>query len=145
MNETVGMMTSEESFLNNYGAALQGYALQRTIDKFGYESRIIRYNGYGPKRRFGFIKDLIKKILRIKRGTLTAKQKERALELKAIWDRHKSDIDKRNSFFDSYDKLGYVKMTRSVIGKMKRKRRIMRWRSFPRRVARKFVKLCKKN
>ena len=61
MNETVGMMTSEESFLNNYGAALQGYALQRTIDKFGYESRIIRYNGYGPKRRFGFIKDLIKK------------------------------------------------------------------------------------
>ena len=50
MKKTVCIMTSEESFLNNYGAALQGYALSHTIDGMGYESKIVRYNGGMPPR-----------------------------------------------------------------------------------------------
>ncbi len=102
MKKTVGMMTSEESFLNNYGAALQGYALQRVIRELGYEPKIIRYNGYGPKRHFGFLKDIIKKIMRIKRGTLTKEQKERREYLKSISEAHKDEIEVRTAYFDSF-------------------------------------------
>lgn len=45
MKKRVGLMTSEESFMNNYGAALQGYALYSTIRDFGYDCDIIRYEG----------------------------------------------------------------------------------------------------
>ncbi len=38
-------MTSEESFINNYGAALQGFALFYTIKRLGYYPKIVRYYG----------------------------------------------------------------------------------------------------
>lgn len=102
MKKTVGMMTSEESFLNNYGAALQGYALQRTIRGLGYEPKIIRYNGYGPKRRFGWIKDIIKKVLRVKKGQLTKEQKDRLEYLKSVSEAHKDEIEKRTVCFQTF-------------------------------------------
>ncbi len=43
--EKICLVTSEESFLNNYGAALQGYALYITLVNFGYDVRILRYKG----------------------------------------------------------------------------------------------------
>lgn len=45
MNRRITLMTSEESFHNNYGAALQGYALYRTLEECGYAPTIIRYRG----------------------------------------------------------------------------------------------------
>ncbi len=38
--KSVGLMTC---YINNYGACLQAYALQSTIEKLGYECKIIRY------------------------------------------------------------------------------------------------------
>ncbi|MBO4979878.1 MAG: polysaccharide pyruvyl transferase family protein [Clostridia bacterium] len=104
MNQTVGIMTSEESFLNNYGAALQGYALQRVIRELGYQPEIIRYNGYGPKRRFGKIKDLVKKILKIRRGTLTEEQKKRNRALADIQKAHQSEIEEGREYFRAFQK-----------------------------------------
>lgn len=46
----VCMMTSQESFDNNYGAALQGYALFTTVKKLGYEPEIVRYTAGLPER-----------------------------------------------------------------------------------------------
>ncbi len=102
MNKTVGMMTSEESFLNNYGAALQGYALQRVIRDLGYEPKIIRYNGYGPKRRFGRAKDLLKKILKINRGVLTEEQKKRKQRLEELCQEHQKEISERTEYFREF-------------------------------------------
>lgn len=41
----VCMMTSEESFLTNFGAALQGFALYKTVKDAGYDVDIQRYLG----------------------------------------------------------------------------------------------------
>ncbi|MBR2376635.1 MAG: polysaccharide pyruvyl transferase family protein [Clostridia bacterium] len=102
MKKTVGMMTSEESFLNNYGAALQGYALQKVIRELGFSPKIIRYNGYAPKRKFGFIKDVIKKILGIKRGVVSKEQQKRNEELKEILNSHQKEIDSRTKYFSEF-------------------------------------------
>lgn len=45
----VSLMTSEESFMNNCGAALQGYALSRVITDMGHNVQIIRYKGGNPQ------------------------------------------------------------------------------------------------
>ena len=43
--KTVCLVTSEESFLSNYGASLQGYALYKFIKGLGYNVKILRYKG----------------------------------------------------------------------------------------------------
>lgn len=43
--QTVALLTSEESFINNYGAALQGYALYTTLKELGLAPCIVRYRG----------------------------------------------------------------------------------------------------
>ena len=45
MEQNVAIISSEESFLNNYGAALQGVALYSTITELGYRTAIIKYKG----------------------------------------------------------------------------------------------------
>ncbi len=44
----ISLITSEESFSNNYGAALQGYALSCSLTKMGTSVKIIRYKGSDP-------------------------------------------------------------------------------------------------
>ena len=39
----IGIMTPNASFLNNYGAALQAYALSAQLKEWGYEVQIINY------------------------------------------------------------------------------------------------------
>lgn len=41
----VCLVTSEESFYTNFGAALQGYALSKVIRDMGYEVNILKYKG----------------------------------------------------------------------------------------------------
>ena len=43
--KTVGLLTSEESFINNYGAVLQGYALYTTLKELELSPSIVRYQG----------------------------------------------------------------------------------------------------
>lgn len=43
--KSVAILTSEESFINNYGAALQGYALYATLQEMGLAPNIVRYRG----------------------------------------------------------------------------------------------------
>lgn len=45
MRITATIMTSEESFHNNYGAALQGYAIYSVIHDLGIYPTIVRYQG----------------------------------------------------------------------------------------------------
>ncbi len=45
MKKKVFLISSDESFANNYGAALQGYALYTTIQELGYDVSFIRYRG----------------------------------------------------------------------------------------------------
>ncbi|QOS68991.1 polysaccharide pyruvyl transferase family protein [Eggerthella guodeyinii] len=45
MKNRIGIMTSEESFLNNYGAVLQGFALFTVLRDMGFDPQIIRYDG----------------------------------------------------------------------------------------------------
>jgi hypothetical protein len=45
MKPTVTIMTSEESFLNNYGAVLQGYALYSVLQDNNFDPQIVRYSG----------------------------------------------------------------------------------------------------
>ena len=55
----ISLITSEESFINNYGAVLQGYALTRVVSRLGNSVEIIRYRGGGEcgKRPQGFCFD----------------------------------------------------------------------------------------
>lgn len=43
--KTVAVLTSEESFINNYGAALQGYALYTVLKELGLSPCVVRYKG----------------------------------------------------------------------------------------------------
>lgn len=61
---TIGVLTSEESFLNNYGAVLQGFALTRALSDLGFDPFVIRYEYVGPRRRFPVLKDAIKYLIR---------------------------------------------------------------------------------
>lgn len=45
MGKTVTILSSEESFENNYGAALQGQALYATLQELGCEPQFVRYSG----------------------------------------------------------------------------------------------------
>lgn len=101
MKKTVGIMTSEESFLNNYGAVLQGYALQKIVTELGYDCKIIRYKGYGKKRKFGWIKDIIKKILRIDNKNLLLK-KQKSEKINDIIKRNEKNISLRTAKFLSF-------------------------------------------
>lgn len=47
--ETVGIVTSTREL--NYGAILQAYALQTTVEKYGYDVRLIWWNNQKVKRR----------------------------------------------------------------------------------------------
>lgn len=59
----IGIITTSLSFLNNYGAALQGYALSAFLKKQNHDCEIINYLGEndssGDKRR---LKDVVKHI-----------------------------------------------------------------------------------
>ena len=43
----VGILTSAQSFGDNYGAVLQAYALSTVLKSMGYEPNIIRYKVEG--------------------------------------------------------------------------------------------------
>lgn len=45
MGKTITILSSEESFENNYGAALQGQALYATLQDMGYAPQFVRYKG----------------------------------------------------------------------------------------------------
>jgi hypothetical protein len=108
MGKTVCIMTSEESFHNNYGAVLQGYALFHEIQKKGYNPKIVRYRGgmhlrkkdmsfylrnYQRIRTIGII--LISKFYSLFKSK---KQKARSKQIK----KYRAQIFERESLFLSF-------------------------------------------
>lgn len=51
MKKKICLVTSEESFLNNYGAALQGYALNYVLKELGFDVFVLKYRG-GMKKPY---------------------------------------------------------------------------------------------
>ena len=47
--KTIGIITSNTSFRNNYGAVLQSYALCEQLKKWGYDPKVINYTYSGGK------------------------------------------------------------------------------------------------
>lgn len=64
MNKKVYLITSEESFYNNYGALLQGYALNQILNDLGYDTYVIRYKGDGDIKRNSILKNPITRFLK---------------------------------------------------------------------------------
>lgn len=76
MKKIIGILTSTPSFINNYGAILQAYALQTQLKKLSYDPYIIKYadaNEY-VQGRVKLI-DRIKNILFSQNLSLQAKRK----------------------------------------------------------------------
>lgn len=102
--KTVGLVTSEESFLNNYGAALQGYALCQTLKSLGTDPYVIRYKTYIPPRKFGKLKDCIKRIIRYNPDKRSQEQIARDEKLNQIKEQHKDQIRDREAYFEKFQK-----------------------------------------
>lgn len=95
--KTITMLTSEESFYNNYGAALQGYALYTILKEMGLSPKVIRYRG-GEARNSQIeyhlfqIKRAIGKLYRSIKGT-----KKEALSRDTL-----DKIERREKMFHSF-------------------------------------------
>ncbi|MGI6492840.1 MAG: polysaccharide pyruvyl transferase family protein [Pelotomaculum sp.] len=76
MRKTIAMITSEESFDNNYGAVLQGFALFHKIEEFGYNPVIIRYYGgeFSDGKTPAILHNIKTKVWKIKRWLLRSKE-----------------------------------------------------------------------
>lgn len=102
MKKRICLLTSEESFLNNYGAALQGYALFETLCEMGFDVSIVRYDGYAPPRKYGLLKDIVKRIIRYK-GNQPSEDEIKAVERKRNNRiRYKREIEHRELLFRSF-------------------------------------------
>ncbi len=102
MGKSICLMTSEESFINNYGAALQGYALSSTLSNMGYEVRIVRYDGYVPPRKYGFLKDVVKRLIHYNKNQLTKEQIAALEQRKKNEIRYKHEILQRERLFRDF-------------------------------------------
>lgn len=113
--KSVCMLTSEESFLNNYGAALQGYALYTYIKELGYIPKIVRYRG-GMRTKWenlsfkGKVDRFARGVYRFFFPTATKKKKNRAEKS------YKKQIQEREAYFQSFqdDYLSFYNEQRVV-------------------------------
>lgn len=64
MKNKICLVTSEESFLNNYGAALQGFALNHILTEYGFNVSVLKYAG-GMKKPYKLLspKGKVRRIL----------------------------------------------------------------------------------
>ena len=95
------VVTSEESFRNNYGAALQGYALCETLKKMGYTPLVLRYQGGMPQPQVKF-KGLrkVKFLLgRTKRQILFRIRNHQEIKYER---KYKRQIEKREEYFCNF-------------------------------------------
>lgn len=102
MNNKICWLTSEESFLNNYGAALQGYALNTILTRCGYKPVIVKYRGGNlqPFRKLSF-KKKVKCVLSFVKGKIVSVTNFKIFCAKK---RFKNFFKKRNGkFLDFYN------------------------------------------
>ena len=102
----VCILTSEESFINNYGAALQGYALNQTIEKMGYEPAIVKYRGGmpTPPPKFTGIRRVRALLGRIKRRIFVKKS---VRQKKACERKYKKEILLREEYFREFARSNF--------------------------------------
>lgn len=97
----VCILTSEESFINNYGAALQGYALTKTVEKLGYEPAVVKYRGgmIAPPPKPKGIRRVRAFLGRIKRRIFVDKS---VRQKKKYERRYQKEIALRENFFREF-------------------------------------------
>ena len=96
-------MTSEESFHNNYGAALQGYALYTTLQKLGYAPKIVRYFGnmQPPLSTFPLKKRLRIRASRLYHSVIDVFRKTEETKIKK---KYKKEFRQREQLFLAFQK-----------------------------------------
>ena len=99
--KSVALLTSEESFLNNYGAALQGYALYSSIVEQGFQCQIVRYRGaeFFPKAK-PTLKTVIKNCLMPIHKYFHKSEAEK--ERKKIMHQYSRDLMIREKYFAQF-------------------------------------------
>lgn len=95
------MMTSEESFHNNYGAALQGYALFQTISELGFKPCIVKYYGSqfptgGHSNTYFYTKRFFSRLYH--RLIKTSEEKKNLI----IRKKYKYEIENREKMFNAF-------------------------------------------
>jgi len=99
--ENVTIMTSEESFSNNYGAALQGYALFSKIVDLGYDAKTVRYQGGNfENNRITCIYYLVRS--KVGRIYHTVFPNPNARKIKELHKKYEASIRLRKRFFDDF-------------------------------------------
>lgn len=101
--KTICMMTSEESFHNNYGAALQGYALYTTLKKLGYDPKIVRYFGNMQPKLSTYPLPTALRII-ASRAYHSVKDGLAVTEKKKITAKYKKEIRQRERIFLDFQK-----------------------------------------
>lgn len=105
--KSVCILTSEESFINNYGAALQGYALFNTVKKMGYAPAIVRYRGGMPKNppKYTGVRKVRACLGKIKRKLLIPKS---AREKRRCERKYKREISQREAYFKAFSENNFT-------------------------------------
>lgn len=103
--KTVTLLTSEESFTNNYGAALQGFALVSSLNDIKCQTTIIRYRGgrfsvAGKNRFIQLIKSIIAPVYRF----FLAVEKNKLQNSEILEDGILNQVLTREKYFLSFQK-----------------------------------------
>lgn len=98
MDKAVTILSSEESFGNNYGAALQGYALYTAVREMGFAPQFVRYRGGRFDKKYRWFSPFgVKRFLgRIYHNLLPGKEVVRRRKLRQPY---KKQIEERETMF----------------------------------------------
>lgn len=121
MDKSITILTSEESFHNNYGAALQGYALYSTLREMNLDSQIVRYQGgqfQDSACRYYFMR--AKRRIRLLIQRLYPNKTER--EQRALNEKYAQEIRTREHLFLSFqnDTMKFYNKRRMTWQRLKR-------------------------
>lgn len=119
MKRKVILMSSEESFHNNYGAALQGHALYHYIANLGFDVDIVRYKGgeFTFKTKNKLIKTLVGIARKILRRSVVKPTQNISLELsekKAKREKFFMDFQHETMTFYNEKRVNYHQLLQNI-------------------------------
>ena len=100
MMSKTAILTSEESFHNNYGAVLQGYALYTTVQEMGCEPIIVRYRG-GTFIELNLYRKFRHRLGIMYRNLFPSDEKKRSMALRHMYE---APIREREAFFLNFQR-----------------------------------------
>lgn len=108
--KTICLVTSEESFMNNCGAALQGYALYHVLSQKGFDVRILKYKGGMKKENTSFFQTIYRNVIKVYKSIKVSTVNQNIYKLVARIYRRKysKQLIYQSLFFKSfYDTMKY--------------------------------------